>query len=169
MLSLLNAMRSGGTAGYGPAELPTAIDSYMASFVGLFRQSSDEERRAILGIMTHTDAQVFIAFSERMASLAVRTRSAEDLLNGLVGLGIGMSAGDDMREVLMIMSLHVRTATKLGLSPSLVFRDASKVFGSATAAVFVGFTHRTLENQSIEAMSYVESSDESGFRYRRIW
>lgn len=93
--------------GYGTWPLPHERDFAIARLVEqLARQRPTSPPRSLL---EPEHGQVLTAFAERMASLAVRTRSRDTLRLGLVAAGLAYPVYE-WREVTLVMPLLWRSA-----------------------------------------------------------
>jgi hypothetical protein len=154
--------------GYGPAELPCARDGEVDAYVASLRSGGPPAVAAALATVTQRARDVLGAYAERMASLAVRERSTDRLVSALVALVVG-GLNDGSRDALMTMPLVEHSARLLGAEPADLFEDAAAVVGHPGTVSLMRWLARKPEDRSIEAMKYVEDSDEGGFRYRHDW
>jgi predicted metal-dependent TIM-barrel fold hydrolase len=154
------------THGYGPRRLPDELDQVLEKVVDALEQSGFV---TLLEIFNARHADVFLAFAERIASLAVRRQSSKDIHRGLIAVGIAAELTTDIREVILILPLLWRSASVIGLDPSHEFDSVAEELNGEGSALLKSFTRRTAENQSIQVMGYIESEDDQGFRYRRTW
>jgi hypothetical protein len=109
----------------------------------------------------------FLAYGERMASLAVRESNQELLVFGLIALGLD-GWRFDWRENIMILSLHYDAAERIGAKPELVFEKAAALLNERVAKALHSFIGSAAD-KSLEAMGYIAAVDNQGFRYRRTW
>jgi alkylhydroperoxidase/carboxymuconolactone decarboxylase family protein YurZ len=109
-----------------------------------------------------------LAYSERMASLAVRERSRELITLGLVALGVD-GWRTDWRDNALIVSLHFDAAQRIGASPEAIFESAAQLLPEKPAHALRSFLRRSADDKSLGAMGYLASNDGDGFRYRRTW
>ncbi len=113
--------------------------------------------------------RVLREFAERMASLAVRRRSPEDLRLGLLALALAASVSRDIRDEIVVMAPLWRSAEILGLDPVSEFTAAGEAVDGLGGQQLLSFAARSPRDRSLQAMGYIESSDEGGFRYERTW
>lgn len=76
-------------------------------------------------------------YAERMATVAVRSRSVEAVRTGIYALGLAIASTDDFRKVLPVAALLYRSAERLGADPPKVLGC-----GSFGAQEFFGITSR---------------------------
>jgi hypothetical protein len=103
-----------------------------------------------------------------MASLAVRKKDRDIIIRGLIVLGVD-GWRIDWRDNTMMLSLHNRSAELIGVEPASVFADAAKYLSLKVRKSFEQFLERKKEDISFDAMGFIESEDENGFRYKRTW
>ena len=144
--------------GYGNWPLPCHRDGELRDLVTTL--TAQRERPA------DAHAPVVRAFAERMATLARREASVDQLRSGLDAAALVSLAGD-VREGLLILPLLWRTAAALGLDAGSEFRAAAERVGGG--GPLLEFAARKPEDQTLEAMGYVEVEDEFGVHYERTW
>lgn len=154
-------------SGYLVRPLPAPRDAEITALLDAARDNGQLVELAEL-VRPRQDA-VLRAFAERMASLAVRTGDPVPLRGGLLSAAIAMAAPDaDGREVLLILPLLWHGARRLELDPAAEFAATAELVPAAATGLRQ-FTAREPADQRIEAMGYVESADDDGFRYARTW
>ena len=89
-------------------------------------------------------------------------------MHALIALLI-LEGNADPREGVAVVSLIHAAALKIGVKPKDVFDRVEKQIGLSGAPTLDAFLQRSDEDKSIEAMGYVEGSDEDGFRFVRTW
>lgn len=161
-------MIGNSTDGYGTWPIPHTLDQDISSLIENWCELPQGDREREAATIVEEQAAVLRAFSERMATLAVRNSDRHLLFLGLLALGID-GGSVDWREDILLLALHFDAAKKVGFEPDEVFSEAGKLLPSRVSEVLTAFLNRSPEDQSLEAMGYEESSDESGFRYRRTW
>jgi hypothetical protein len=164
-LQLLDSKQSNG---YGNLPIPCAIDDEVHALVAHLVALDPAGRRDLLSRMTQRHGYALLAFAERMAALAVREVRPE-----LVDIGLSAAAISadlvDFRDALMVLSLLYRSAEKLGLDPSAAFAKVESFGNQYFDECIRRFPHRAEADRSIQAMGYVESEDQEGFRYQKTW
>jgi len=148
--------------GYYDHPLPSAEDSRIGRAIKAFTVAEPAWQAAFREAVDHDRADLLCAWSERMASLAVRLDSSRPLVLGLVALGL---AGEfEGGEALLIAPLHRRSAEKLGGDPARLFDEAAGVADLPGARWLR--EARDSEDQ-VEDTGFVEDEDAGGFRYLR--
>ena len=148
--------------GYYDQPIPCAEDSRIGGAVKAFTLAAPAWQAAFREAVDHDRADLLCAWSERLASLAVRLDSPRPLVLGLVGLSLADEA--DGGEAQLVAPLHRRSAEKLGADPSRLFDEAAGLADLPGARWLR--EARDAEHQ-IEEAGYVEDEDEDGFRYVR--
>jgi hypothetical protein len=149
-------------ADYYASRIPSPYDSQIGRGVRAFSEASPGRQAALREAVDDERAGLLVAWSERMAAIAVRLDSDRPLVLGLVGLTLAAEA--DGGEAYLAAPLHRRSAEKLG-------SDADRLFDEAAGATDLMGARwlrdaREMEEQP-EDSGYVEDSDEDGFRYLR--
>ena len=160
-----------GAAGkpYLPQPIPSALDQAVTRVVDAAMRGQDSERRGLASLLTGKPGGVLRVYCERMASLGVRRQARQDLLRGLVALGLA-GFWDDPRDDLPLFALHLAAAEKIGVAADKLFAEARGFAVSAeVAAELAAFPARSPEDRSITAMGYSEVTAADGFRYQRDW
>lgn len=154
--------------GYGPAPIPCVIDEEVSDIVDFFYASDADDRQAMLAKMIAAHGFVLIAFAERMAARAIRENRPELITHGLAALRISANLVY-FKEALPVVSLLYRSIQKLGLDARTVFGGAYGSEADDLGKVLDEFLCRSDEDRGIEAMGYIEGTDQDGFRYQRAW
>jgi hypothetical protein len=148
--------------GYYDLPIPSAEDSRIARAVKAFSVASPVWQAAFREAIDVHRADLLCAWSERVASLAVRLDSARPLVLGLVALSLADESGDS--EALLVAPLHRRSAEKLG-------EDAFRLFDEAAGLTDLPGARWLQEARDSgdepEDTGYAEDSDAGGFRYVR--
>ena len=162
---VLAFLGSNATDGYGPSPIPSVIDGKVRALIMTISQADAPLRSTILSLLVEKHGFVMIAFAGRMASLSVRTKDEHLIVEGLEALAIA-SHFMYFKEVLPIVSLLYRSTQKIGANTIEVF-EAISDYGPPFLRLIEEYFQRDEKDQSIDAMGYVESHDETGFRYAR--
>lgn len=154
--------------GYGRLPIPAPRDEQILALLREWQCLSEEEREAASRLITKDQMLTLLAFSERMASLAVRVRNRAFVVSGLIALGLD-GWRTDWRENMLLLCLHFDASKKIGADLDSIFQEAANTLSSKVSTALVAFLKRSPADQSLEAMGYKESVDEDGFRYQRTW
>jgi hypothetical protein len=147
---------------YYRSAIPSPYDSQIARVISAFSTAAPVEQAAFREAIDRDRAGLLEAWSERLATLAVRLDSGQLLVQGLVGLSL--AGEDDSGEALLIAPLHRRSAEKLGLDPTRVFDEAA---GRTDLAGARWLRELRDADDAPEDVGFVESEDGDGFRYGR--
>jgi len=154
--------------GYGTWPIPHARDAQISGVLKDWIALAPSEREESASTVSEEQCFTLLAYSERMASLAVREGDEECLLLGLVAAGIA-PWHIDSRENTLILSLHFDAASRMNSRPDLMFEKAAALLPELSANALRLFLRRSARDKSIEAMGYVAAKGDGGFRYRRAW
>lgn len=165
---ILISLASDRTNGYGPRPIPDEVDEDVRMLVGYLGDAAPASRDALLSLMTERHGFVFLAFAERMAALAVRSGNPQFVCEGLDAVVLG-SRLIYFKEALPALSLLYRSLTSLNLDAAGFFAGAVSSGDEPFDSLVRGFPARDENDRDIEAMGYIESRDQNGFRYARTW
>jgi hypothetical protein len=167
LTALWSELRNVDYNGYGVQSIPSPLDAKFQRLVGVFSRLSPAERERVY-TLSPIPPFALLAFSERMASLAVRERSQTELFLGLMGLVLE-GFRHDPRESMLILALHNDAAARIGADTTKVFAEASVYAPMDVARQLTNFVLRNPEKKSIVAMGYDTVGESSTFRYKRTW
>jgi len=156
------------TLSYCSKPIPHELDAKLSRVAKLFIESCPTERTYFFRL-THEDISFrFICFAERMATVGVREKSRQRLLEGLAALIIE-DYRVDWRDNLTRLAPLYDAATKIGVSPDELFIEAASLADNSVARAITEFTKRKPEDKSLEAFEYEEVNEPNGFRYKSKW
>ena len=161
--NVIKDLESHNTSGYRYWPLPCPMDDKISALIKTFVHLEPADRATVFGKVKKSF--LFLAFSERMAVLAVRENSESRLFDGLIA-HVLEDFSHDYRENLLILSLLYHSAVKLGSNPIELFRKAAALASPKSADRLVGFAQNP---GSIRSMGYEEITTLDGFDYRRTW
>jgi hypothetical protein len=153
---------------YGKLPIPQPRDSEISNLLRTWIALDEVDRKQSALEISIEQRWMLLAYSERMASLAVRERNQEFTILGLIALGVD-GWRYDWRDNLLIVSLHFDAAERINASPEAIFGAAAQWLPEKSAHGLRAFLSRSAEDKSLAAMGYVVGNDEGGFRYRRTW
>lgn len=154
--------------GYGTLNIPSLRDEEITKLIEAWIELDTAARQVAAQQIMETQRFTLLAYSERMASYAVRTRDQRRIFLGLLALGVDGWKGD-WRDNAEILCLHYDAAKVIGAVPNQIFEKAAKFLPLKVATALRLFIQRSPEDKSLEAMGYSAASDEDGFRYKRGW
>jgi hypothetical protein len=161
-------LKARNSPGYGPLAIPQSIDDKITELLRTWAGLEPSARSVASSRVLDDQHYTLMAYAERMASSAVRTRDMEKIYFGLLALGVDGWRGD-WRESVMILSVLYDAAQRLSATAEPVFERAVALLAPKAATAFASFLRRSPADKSIEAMGYVAASDDDGFRYVRTW
>lgn len=153
--------------GYGPLPIPQQRDFEIETLLRAYMTLDATARQAESSTFTQGQQLTLGAYSERMASLAVRKHDEELIFLGLLALSVDGWRWE-WRDNIIILALHYDACKRIGVNPDVMFKKAAALLPPAAAKELAAFSTRTEHNKSLEAMRYVAGSDADGFRYQRI-
>jgi hypothetical protein len=162
---LIKAINANVGKGYVQKRIPCAMDDMVSSLIKLFINETDLGKSHICEMVNWDLSSILICYAERMASLGVREKSRDRLVEGLVALVIENHFGD-WRDNLTVLSPLYDAAKKIGSNPDELFLEVASLYKNNVATSIEQFTKRPLESRSLAAFNYSESSDADGFRYK---
>ena len=165
---LVGLLSSPQSDGYLQRKLPCELDALATNIVDDYIKGTDKEKSAILANFGPNQSFAWLAYAERMASLAVRELSRLILFRGLIALIIeGFKL--DARENILVLSLLNHSASKIKIDASVLFEEAARLAPEATAMQFRCFLNRSPDQKNIKVMGYEEQDCEGGLLYLRNW
>lgn len=165
--------RGGGLKGknnnrYGPLPIPQPRDGEITEVLRAWMALDEPTRQVAAQRILEEQRNTLLAYSERMASLAVRERAEEWIFLGLVALGVDGWRGE-WRENVLVICLHYDAAQRLRVSPESVFEKAATLLPLRSANALRAFLRRSEADKTLKAMGYVVGADADGLRYIRTW
>jgi hypothetical protein len=147
---------------YYDRPIPCADDSRIGRALNAFAAASPVWQATFRDAIDLDRAELLCAWSERIATLAVRLDSPRPLVLGLVALSLADESADG--EAVLVAPLHRRSAEKLGADPLRIFDEAAGLTDLAGARWLRDARDSADE---LEDTGYVEDADGDGFRYLR--
>jgi len=148
--------------------IPNEKDRLITELLERWVALDERERQIAASKISDKQAQILRAYSERMASAAVRERDARRIFFGLVALGLD-GWNSDWRENVIILALLHDSAQRIDANPVEVIAKAASLLAPSASVQMEDFLSRSAHDRSIEAMGYESGRDVDGFRYRRNW
>lgn len=149
---------------------PTALDEAIEAVVASFRAMTRADRRGWLANVrfTQRDSQIWLTFSIRMATQALRELAPDRVA---VGATAHLIEGerDDWRENVIVLTLLFDAAKKLGADPIKLFADTASLVAEGEAGnTLRDFKNRKADVLSIGSMGYTTMMTAQGIRYEPI-
>ena len=155
--------------GWGTSRIPNDVDAEIKDIINKYLSLGDDgAKKSIRESVGRDQKRVFLAFAERMASLAVRLNSQEPLMMAMMAMFLQIGIGD-VREDIIILTLIHAAAEKISSDPRFVFLESARQFGLNDTSGLEAYLGRSNESKSLKSMGYSEGVDEDGFRFVRLW
>lgn len=154
--------------GYGTLPIPQPRDAEISDLLRAWLALDAPARMATGQGLLQEQRFTLLAFSERMASKAVRDANPEWISLGLLALGIDGWRGD-WRDNAALIALHYDASQRLGIEPDMTFERAALLLSDKVANALRAFLRRSADDKSLEAMGYEAGVDGDGFIYKRTW
>jgi catechol 2,3-dioxygenase-like lactoylglutathione lyase family enzyme len=155
--------------GYVDVSIPSARDVEIAAYLDQTTQhgsaACDQAATQIGPPYTGT----FLAYAERMASLAVRDQNPQNALHGVLAIALTWRSCADVRPAVPILGLLYDAAKRAGANPDDLFNAAAAASPADVAPVLRDFLTRGDLDQIADEMGFAVGADRDGFRYRRLW
>lgn len=146
--------------GYLGVRLPHELDNEVDAFVTAYMSSPEP---LDLGRRT---AGVLSAYGQRMASVAVRTRSPEPLRRGLVAIGLAEAHLEDPRNNMYGLAALHDGASLIGTPLTALIAEVSPLLPPSGVAALRAFDRSQDRDKTIEAMGIRRTGEGETFLYR---
>jgi hypothetical protein len=154
--------------GYGRRPIPNTRDQDISTLISNWMTLDIHARQEFSSLVTDGQRPTLLAYSERMATLAVRKSNKEWIRFGLIAQGMdGWRA--DWRESALLLSLHYDACNRINESAATVFSEVAAMLPLNVGHAMTSFVKRAPPDIALEAMGYKASGDQDGFRYERTW
>lgn len=154
--------------GYLGIRIPHELDDVVTSIVDAYWHGSPDARKAMLDQMGPRSAGVLSAYGQRMATVAVRTRSEEWLRRGLVGMGMAaplLEQLDGNQSNLIVLGAVNHAAETLGHDLGGLIDRVAPVLPETALAHFRGFAGQDPRRKRLAAMGLRTVGTGDEFRY----
>lgn len=151
--------------GYGPSPIPNSRDDLVDQFLDQVIEGGSSVVASVTASASERGRRILRAYTERMASLAVRHRDAHLLVRAVVALVLG-GLDQNIPEALMLVPLIENSAKLLQNDLSQIFEEAAGVTGHPGSVSLMMWLTRAPQDRTLASMGFVEASDEGGFRYQ---
>lgn len=150
--------------GYWTLPIPSKVDNEIMECIHFYNSSAPKEQLRTKQSITTAVARLLLYFSERMATLSLKTKSQTTFDGGLVSLSLVVGKVD-IREITILFSLYFDVSRKNGIS----FDGVLKQPGEFTENL-ISFLGRSDKDKQIESMGYtIEVNSMKEPAYRRAW
>lgn len=145
--------------------IPSETDAKISNLIKLFIQASVAERLAFYERVRSPLYGLFLNFAERSATLAVRDRSPQWVLEGLVALLLENCRSGDYRDTIVCMAPIYDAAVKIDIEADRLFEEVASYLENEAASHIKSFPKRFPYQKSLEAFNYIEVETPNGFSY----
>ena len=151
--------------GLGVAALPDPRDAEIDAYIIGVRAGGPAAVQDALHTVSDKGRQVLCTYAERRASMALRDKVIDHLVQALIALVIG-GLDQNGLEALMRMALVEDAARRLGAEPSVLFEQAADVVGHPGSVNLMLWLTRAAEDRTPECMGFQAVQDAEGPRYQ---
>lgn len=152
--------------GHRLRRIPHPLDDVIGGAIDAFRKATPSQRRAMLAGMAPRPAGVLCCFAERLAAVAVRTRSIEPLHRALVAVAIAVVALEDDRDHLCALAAVHHSAVMLGITFTTLVDSVARELPGVGLARLQDFGRREEQDRSLQAFGLRTEGEGESFRYR---
>ena len=150
--------------GYWTLTIPSDEDYEIIKCLSDYQKLSKGQKLAFKNDITYDMAGLLIYFSERMATLSLRSKEQNIFESGLYALDVS-SDKRDFREILMILSLYYDVSNRNKLSFDSFINQKEALTES-----LMTFINRNDKDKTLECMGYILTRDENNNPiYQRTW
>lgn len=148
--------------GYWTLAIPSKFDEAILECIQEFNNLSPHDKLNQKKDITISVAWLLLSFSERMASLSLRTENQNTFDIGLIALNI-IFGKLDFREIIIIFSLYYDVSVRHRYSFDKILGQKDEFSG-----ILSSFLNRKFEDKQIETMGFtVEVNDLKKLTYKR--
>ncbi len=144
--------------------IPSKYDREIIKCIQFYNSQNLENRQKIRKEINVSVARLLLFFSERMATLSLRTKNQSMFDIGLFGLSITLGK-IDIREITLIFSLYFDVFKRCSVSFNKILEQKDEFSEHLSS-----FLNRKNEDKQIESMGYiVEVNEMKELAYKRNW
>jgi hypothetical protein len=151
--------------GYLRVKLPHPLDAEVEAVVTAYAAGPASTRQALINGLDARAAAVLSAYGQRMASVAVRTRSVDVLRRGVVAVALAEGHLDEPRDNLFVLVAVNDSASLIGTSLARVIDDVKGLLPPVGLAALQEFEQYRESDKSLEAMGIRRSGADQDFLY----
>jgi len=165
LASFLATRNRGYVDGAIPSGRDQQIDAYLERLTSLGAGAREQAADALGPAYTAT----FLAYAERMATLAARAGAERPARLGVLAVALTWRGSDDVRPAIPLLGLLYDAVKRAGGDPKQVFTETAAICPADVAPVLTDFLTRGDLDEIAEEMGFSGGRDRDGFRYRRLW
>ncbi len=152
--------------GYLRVRIPHELDAEVEAFVTAYMSGPEPLRLTMMGGMSQRAAAVLSVYGQRMAAVAVRTRSPEPLRHGLIAAGLAEAHLEDPRDNLFVLATINDSASLIGTPLHGLVTEVSPFLPPSGVEALREFNQRQDHDKSIESMGIRRTGTGETFLYR---
>lgn len=150
--------------GYWKLPIPSDVDYDIIDCIKSYQTLAKDMKTSFRNDVTNDIARLLLYFSERMATLSLRTKEQNIFEIGLFALD-AINGKIDIREIQVILSLYHDAHIKNKLTFDEIIKQKESI-----AEMLQSFLNRKNEDKSINAMGYfIETNEANQVTYKRTW
>ena len=153
-------------SGFGPAAIPDRRDELLDGYLATLREGGPPAVAAASDQVSELGRRVLLVYGERAAARAVRERSVELLLAGLVAVVVGGLHRNE-REAFLPMALLDDATARIGANHREVFDAAAEIVGNPGDINLMIWLGRAPQDRTPQSMGFAAADAPDGFRY--VW
>ena len=166
IVTLLERLTREELSGYHDRPIPYPLDQTVSGLVQALADITLGEREQILDSwFDPVQLSALSAFCVRMCSLAVRERSSDLVMTGLLAETFEGFRQDFRDGGIQALAVAHHAARRVGADPGELFAQAASLASPEMAGHIRDFLEREDLDAVLGAVGYREGSDSSGFRY----
>jgi hypothetical protein len=135
------------------------------SAIAAYRSAPKAAQKAIGDKLDLDIGGVLSVYGERMAAIAVRTRSSDPLRRGLVAMGLAEGHLEDFRDNLIVLAAVNHSAITIGTELSRLLDDVAADLPERALEGFRDFVRRPERDKSLQSMGLGIRGVGESFRY----
>ncbi|MGV9392024.1 hypothetical protein ACWDQL_23205 [Streptomyces olivaceus] len=151
--------------GYLRYAIPHELDSEVDAVIQAYTENSASGRQRAIDDLNARSASALSVYGQRMASTAVRSRSIEPLVRGIIAVGMAEERLGDARENLYPLVAINDSATLIGTSIRTLISTVSDLLPPRALEKLQEFDQRQEQDKSLEAMGLRRFGSGQNFLY----
>ena len=149
---------------YYTEPIPSATDEMLLGYCQRFMLASAPQRQQFQEALAQEHRSLFGIFGHRAATLAVRQKSRQWLLSGLIGTIISNYIIPPQRNVEVGLAVFHHCARQLDIAPAELFAEAARFADFNLAARLLAFGNRT--DVVLSHFGWQELQTSAGVKYK---
>jgi hypothetical protein len=147
---------------------PIKLDAELRETCRHYRTISDLERGQFTSAVSIDGFYTLITFAQRVAVFGLRTKDAEMVKDGFTALAIIEAKRTDFRDIICALALLHHTASRIGVDPGSLLRQAAEIAEPEVAGLMLEFQKRDERYKNLKSSwGYAEAESGSGLGFAR--